>query len=219
MKPIKVITADKSFTLYVKELDEHYHSVNGAVQESMHVFIDAGLKHIEKDKISILEIGFGTGLNALLTYNEIESCNKEVYYESIEKYPLNREVIEELHNEEIFNSELFLKIHQSNWEEEVEISDKFTLKKVKIDLKNYKPKQKFDLIFFDAFAPDKQPNLWTQEIFAMLYIASNNNGILTTYSAKGIVKQALRNAGYTVKRLKGPAGKRHMVRAIKTIND
>jgi len=210
-----IITKDNSPTLYVPELDEHYHSINGAVQESEHIFINAGLKEIEKSDIHILEIGFGTGLNTLLTYNEIQTSSKNIYYETIEKYPINKILIESLHNEEIFNSELFLKIHKSVWEKEVNISNNFRLKKIKIDLIEYFPKQKFDLIYFDAFGPEKQPKLWTQEIFAKLFDATNKNGILVTYSAKGIVKQALRNVGYKVKRLPGPKGKRHMIRATK----
>ncbi len=211
----KVITSDNSPTLYVPELDEHYHSINGAVQESQHVFINAGLKEITKSEINILEVGFGTGLNALLTFQEIQNTNKNIYYETIEKYPIKKDVIESLHKEEIFNSEIFLKLHKVVWEEDVTISNNFVLKKLKIDLKEYFPKQTFDLIYFDAFAPDKQPKLWTKEIFSKLFEVTKNNGILVTYSAKGIVKQALRNAGYIVKRLPGPKGKRHMVIAIK----
>ena len=210
-----IITKDNSPTLYVHELNEHYHSTNGALQESLHIFINAGLKEIKKDKISILEVGFGTGLNALLTFQEIQNSNKTIYYETIEKYPINKDIVQNLHKEEIFNSELFLELHKAIWEEDVTISNNFVLKKLNIDLKKYITQQKFDLIYFDAFSPDKQPNLWTEKIFLKLYNATNKNGILVTYSAKGIVKQALRNAGYIVKRLPGPKGKRHMIKATK----
>lgn len=210
-----IITKDNSPTLYVHELNEHYHSTNGALQESLHIFINAGLKEIKKDKISILEVGFGTGLNALLTFQEIQNSNKTIYYETIEKYPINKDIVQSLHKEEIFNSELFLELHKAIWEEDVTISNNFVLKKLNIDLKKYITQQKFDLIYFDAFSPDKQPNLWTEKIFLKLYNATNKNGILVTYSAKGIVKQALRNAGYIVKRLPGPKGKRHMIKATK----
>ncbi len=209
------ITADKSPTLYVPELDEHYHSVNGALQESMHVFINAGFKQIKKKSLSISETGFGTGLNALLTISESQNNTQKIYYETIEKYPLSDDIIEELQKTETFNSDIFKKIHSAEWEKEINISDNFILKKRQTDLINYIPDKKFDLIYFDAFAPDKQPELWTEEIFTKLCKATNKNGILVTYSAKGSVKQALRNAGYFVKRLPGPAGKRHMVQAIK----
>ncbi|MCF6366226.1 MAG: tRNA (5-methylaminomethyl-2-thiouridine)(34)-methyltransferase MnmD [Bacteroidales bacterium] len=216
MKTELIITADKSPTLYVPELNEHYHSVNGALQESMHIFINAGLKQIKKKTINILEIGFGTGLNAVLTLTENIKLKKEIYYETIEKYPLKKEILNNLQETDIFSSTVANQILKAVWEKEINISDNFKLKKLQIDLLEYKPKNKYDLIYFDAFSPQKQPKLWTKKIFSKLYKATKQNGILTTYSSKGTVKQALRNAGYTVKRLPGPAGKRHMVQAIKT---
>jgi len=179
-----IITADKSPTLYVPELDEHYHSVNGALQESQHIFINNGLKQIKKDGINILEIGFGTGLNALLTYTENLVLKKEIYYEAIEKYPLTKEILKKLKQSNIFNSVIARQIQRDIWNKKLKISK-------------------------------KQPKLWTEEIFTNLYKATNKNGILITYSAKGIVKQAMRNAGFIVKRLPGPKGKRHMVQAVK----
>ncbi len=217
MRPKIIHTADKSPTLYLEEIDEHYHSINGALQESMHVFINAGLNQISKNNINILEIGLGTGLNVILTYNEIKNSNKNVFYKGIEKYPLKNEIIEQLQKETIFNSDTFLKIHNSNWEEEINISGNFILQKQKIDLINFQATKEYDLIYFDAFAPNKQPKLWTTKVFLKLYEATKKDGILVTYSAKGIVKEALRNAGFEVKRLKGPAGKRHMVRAVKQV--
>jgi len=211
----KIITADNSPTLYVPELDEHYHSVNGALQESMHIFINAGLKHLQKEKITILEVGFGTGLNTVLTFSENVKLKKKIHYETIEKYPLSTDIIEDLLNNNFAEPELTKQIHDALWEEEIMISDNFCLKKIKTDLKTYLPEHTFDLIYFDAFAPEKQPDLWTEDIFTKLYKATNKNGILVTYSAKGTVKQALRAAGFTVKRLQGPKGKRHMVQAIK----
>lgn len=215
MNPKIIITADNSPTLYLPELDEHYHSINGALQESLHVFINAGLKQLSKNNINILEVGFGTGLNAVLTFNEILSSNKKVFYHGIEKYPLKDEIINNLSKETLFNSDVFLNIHNSKWEQEVEILENFTLFKQKVDLKYFIPLKKYDLIYFDAFSPDKQSELWTENIFFKLYQATKQNGILVTYSSKGIVKQALRKVGYEVKRLKGPSGKRHMVKAIK----
>ena len=211
----KIITADKSPTLYLPELDEHYHSVNGARQESLHIFINAGLKQLKKDKINILEIGFGTGLNAILTFLNTKNTKQNIYYEAIEKFPLSADIIKNLLADNFPEKEIAEEIHRTDWKKAITISDNFILKKIKIDLTDYVPEKTFDLIYFDAFSPDKQPELWTEEIFTKLCKATNKNGILVTYSAKGTVKQALRNAGYFVKRLPGPAGKRHMVQAIK----
>ncbi|RLD49537.1 MAG: SAM-dependent methyltransferase [Bacteroidetes bacterium] len=214
----KIITADNSPTLYVPELNEHYHSVNGALQESIHIFINAGLKHIQKEKINILEVGFGTGLNAVLTFSENKKLKKNINYETIEKYPLSADIIEDLINNNFTEPEITEQIHKIPWEQEVKISDNFCIKKIKTDLKKYTPEKLFDLIYFDAFAPEKQPELWTEKIFKKIYDATKQNGILVTYSAKGTVKQALRAAGFSVKRLPGPKGKRHMVQAVKIIS-
>jgi len=211
----KIITADQSPTLYLSELDEHFHSINGALQESLHIFINAGLKQIKKNNINILEIGFGTGLNAVLTYDEATLSKQKILYETIEKYPLPINIIEDLLADNFPEKNIAIQIHKAKWGKKVKISDNFHLKKVKTDLKNFIPNNYYNLIYFDAFAPDKQPDLWTEDIFVKLYNATKKNGILVTYSVKGTVKQALRNAGYFVKRLPGPAGKRHMLQAIK----
>lgn len=211
----KIITADQSPTLYLPELDEHFHSINGALQESLHIFINAGLKQIKKNNINILEVGFGTGLNAVLTYNEAKISKQKILYETIEKYPLPINIIEDLLTDNFPEKDIAIQIHKAKWEKKVKISDNFHLKKVKTDLKNFIPNNYYNLIYFDAFSPDKQPDLWTEDIFVKLYNATKENGILVTYSVKGTVKQALRNAGYFVKRLPGPAGKRHILQAIK----
>lgn len=211
----KIITADQSPTLYLPELDEHFHSINGALQESLHIFINAGLKQIKKNNIDILEIGFGTGLNAVLTYGEAKISKQKIIYETIEKYPLPINIIEDLLTDNFPEKDIAIQIHKAKWEKKVKISNNFYLKKVKTDLKKFIPNNYYNLIYFDAFAPDKQPDLWTEDIFVKLYNATKENGILVTYSVKGTVKQALRNAGYFVKRLPGPAGKRHMLQAIK----
>ncbi len=215
MKPVKKISADNSPTLYLPELDEHYHSVYGAKSESEHVFIRAGLKQIHKPNIKILEIGFGTGLNALLSYLTARSDKIKLCYTGIEKYPLSPDIIEDLLTEDIPEKELFRQLHESPFDAKNTLSDFFSLTKIKTDLKDFKPSKIYDLIYFDAFAPDKQPELWTTEIFKRLFKACEKGGILVTYSAKGSVKQALRDAGFFVKRLPGPQGKRHMVQAIK----
>ena len=214
MKTKKVITADNSPTLYVPELDEHYHSINGAVQESQHVFINAGLKYIDKKEINLLEIGFGTGLNAALSFELIKKTKQQIYYETIEKYPLSMDTILDLKYSNI-DQEFYNKIHVVEWEKTIPITENFNLKKINTDLKEYNPDKAFDIIYFDAFAPEKQPDLWTESIFAKLFEHTKDKGYLLTFSAKGIVKQALRNVGYKVQRLQGPPGKRHIIRAIK----
>ncbi len=215
LKVIKVITADNSPTLFTPELNEHYGSINGAKNESIHVFINAGLKQITQQDISIHEIGFGTGLNALLTFFESQLDKKNIYYETIEKFPLKTEIIEDLTEESLFQNDVFTKMHNAPWNSPVLLADNFTLNKICIHLLDYSPVRLFNLIYFDAFSPEKQPELWTKSVFKKLYDATTQNGILVSYSSKGIVKEALRDVGYSVTRLKGPEGKRHMVRAVK----
>jgi tRNA U34 5-methylaminomethyl-2-thiouridine-forming methyltransferase MnmC len=212
---LKIVrTKDNSDTLYHTELDEHYHSIKGAISESMHVFINAGLKFCQKTKLKILEIGFGTGLNLLLTLHENKLLKKHIYYETIDKYPLQEEIYNKLNYHSTHN-ELFLKIHSLPWDTEIRLTHQITVKKVKADLTDYHSNATFDLLYFDAFSPEKQKELWSENIFRKLYAISSKNAVLVTYSSKGTVKQALRNVGYTVQRLKGPSGKRHMIRAVK----
>ncbi len=212
------ITGDNSHTLYVPELDEHYHSVHGAVQESEHIFIKNGLAKCRKKTLNILEVGFGTGLNAFLTYCYAQKENLNINYTGIEKYPVPSDVILELNYAEQthYSSDVFLKLHKTAWEIPTALSDNFTLLKLQVDLLNFTSSDKFDLIYFDAFAPEKQSHLWTETVFQNLYNVLNINGMLVTYSAKGTVKQALRSAGFTVKRLAGPPGKRHILNTLKS---
>ena len=211
-------TNDGSNSLYVPELDEHYHSVYGAVQESMHVYINNGFNFCSVNPISILEIGFGTGLNAFLTYLESKKTNRIVNYTTIELYPIEDDVVSQLNYPEFINNDekdFFYDIHDAEWDCKTAINDAFTINKINQDVVLYQPIEYFDLIYFDAFAPEKQSELWTVAIFDKLYKHLNNNGILITYSAKGIVKRALREVGFIVKRLPGPPGKWEMLRAIK----
>lgn len=221
-------TADGSATLYVPELDEHYHSVKGALTESLHIFIDMGLKASTVSAPRILEIGFGTGLNALLTLIEAEQSGKEVHYTGIELYPLPWETIEQLHYTDIINDERLTvngeqvaqwleALHTAPWEEEVVITPHFTLRKVQADFANPASltvhHSLFTVIYFDAFAPEKQPEMWTQQLFDRLYVLMEQGGILTTYCAKGVVRRMLQSAGFTVERLPGPpGGKREILR-------
>ena len=207
---------DGSHTLYVPELDEHYHSVNGAVNESMHVFIDAGLNQIQKSEVRILEFGFGTGLNALLT--AINSKGRAIHYHTLEKYPVENSIIEKLNYSGLFDEEyaqVYNKLHQVGWEREELVKENFFITKRKCDFKDIELENEYDLIYFDAFAPDVQPNLWTKEIFAKAYNALVSGGIITTYCAKGVVRRTMQDLGFVMERLPGPIGKREMLRGIK----
>lgn len=211
-------TADGSHTLYVPELDEHYHSTNGAVQESTHVFIEAGLQHTNKQSLNILEVGFGTGLNALLTLSK--QSDRCINYCSFELYPLPLSVIKKLNYPTLIDenlSDAFLRMHQQEWNEESEVVKDFYLTKILDDFKllNYKHRHQYDLIYFDAFAPNKQEELWSEAIFEHLYSITSASGTLVTYCAKGNVRRMMQNAGYTTERLPGPPGKREMLRATK----
>lgn len=209
-------TADGSHTLYVPELDEHYHSTNGAIQESKHIFIEAGLNAVGKENISILEIGFGTGLNALLTI--ANSKGMQINYHSFETTPLPLSLIETLNYPNCIDenlAEIFAKMHEVKWDVEEEITPSFQLTKTHADFSSltYTYTKKYDLIYFDAFAPNKQEEMWSQAIFNKLFTLTNQGGILVTYCAKGAVRRMMQEAGYTVERLAGPPGKREMLRA------
>ena len=212
-------TADGSYTLYVPELDEHYHSVKGALTESQHIFIDMGLKHSSVTAPHILEIGLGTGLNCVLTLLEAKESQRHVHYTGIERYPLNEEIIRKLNYPSIIGKECeedYFAIHQAPWEENVCLSPWFTLHKMEGDFTHCSFEQKYDIIYFDAFAPEKQPEMWEQSLFDNLYQVLNEGGILTTYCAKGVVRRMLQTAGFKVERLPGPpGGKREILRAIK----
>ena len=219
MKQEIKISKDGSHTLFVPELNEHYHSTNGAVQESMHVFINAGLKQISTENINILEFGFGTGLNAFLT--AIESIGKTIRYHSMEKYPIEPGTIAQLNYGSLHEGKfkaLFDKLHDSSWEKENKIDNRFYLKKQQCDFKTVELEQKYHLIYFDAFAPEIQPNLWTKEIFEKAYNSLLHGGVLTTYCAKGVVRRTMQEVGFKVERLPGPPGKREILRATKTVS-
>ncbi|MDA7803079.1 tRNA (5-methylaminomethyl-2-thiouridine)(34)-methyltransferase MnmD [Crocinitomix sp.] len=214
-----IVTEDKSKTLLIPALNETYHSTHGAKNEAMHVFIAAGLHQIQpnKEKIRILEMGFGTGLNAILTIQEAQS---EIHYTTIEKYPLPLETIADLDYTELLNdpelSKAFNLLHESNWNSEIRINPLFQFKKIEGDLKSIQLEDKtYDLIYYDAFGPRVQPNLWTESIFKKLYETLDKNGVLVTYCAQGQFKRNLKAVGFDTEALPGPPGKREMTRAIK----
>ena len=212
-------TDDGSYTLYVPHLDEHYHSVKGALTESRHIFIDMGLRHSNVTEPRILEIGLGTGLNCFLTFLAAEETGKKIHYTGIERYPLNEDTLRKLDYPTIINQGHetdYYAIHQAPWGRDVELSPKFTLHKIEGDFTSYPFDGKYDIIYFDAFAPEKQPEMWEQSLFDMLYNVLNEGGILTTYCAKGVVRRMLQSAGFTVERLPGPpGGKREILRATR----
>ena len=213
-------TADGSFTIYLPEMDEQYHSMNGALTESMHVFIKHGYLFHQGKKPTVFEVGFGTGLNCLLTIEHAEKYKRLTTYYTAEKFPLKEEVAAKLDYGSLLSDEArnwFQKIHSCPWNEEVEISEYFRLCKMKTDLTaNTKlPGKKFDIIFFDAFGPDKQPEMWTSDIFGKIARLTKPNGVFVTYSAKGQVRRDLIAAGFTMERLPGPPGKKQMLRGIK----
>lgn len=193
-------TADGSYTLYVPELDEHYHSVKGALTESRHVFIEMGFKHTFTDDLRIFEVGFGTGLNAFLTLLEAEETKRNVCYTSIELYPLPSEVWSRLDYPALIgkgHDTDFSALHQAAWDEEVSVSRYFTLHKIHGDFTKQLPDGcLFDLIYFDAFAPEKQPEMWSQRLFDDLYLHLAPGGVLTTYCAKGVVRRMLQQSRF-----------------------
>jgi len=210
------ISADGSHTLFVPELDEHYHSVNGAHDESMHVFIRPALQYCRKQEVSILEIGLGTGLNAFLSYLNQE--DKTIHYHALEKYPISEEFCQQLNyanNTEA--KDIFERLHLLPWNTDQALTPSFSLLKDEVDLTNIQFTRHYDVVYFDAFAPDVQPEMWSQEIFQKIYDAMSPDGILTTYCAKGVVRRTMQACGFTVERLEGPKGKREMLRAIKKV--
>lgn len=213
-----ITTADGSHTIYVPELNEHYHSVHGAVQESEFIFIKNGYNLCHCNPLHILEVGFGTGLNALLTAATAESERREVFYTSLDKYPLDKQIIRAL-NHYLFagnkGKDIFEKMHSSRWEEMIDISPFFSILKTKCDLTQENINGSFDLIYFDAFGPDKQPEMWTKNILEKISQATKPGGIFVTYSAKGEVRRNLKECGFKVTLTEGPPGKRHIIRAIK----
>lgn len=216
-----ITTKDGSHTISIPALNVTYHSIHGALQESMHVFIRAGLQYLMDifpgKPLQILEIGFGTGLNALLTLQEAGTSQTPVNYTSLELFPLEKEKASQLNytDNNVSLQELFFQLHTADWETDVQITSFFTIHKKMISLLDFSSESIFHAIYFDAFAPGAQPELWTKEVFEMLYKATIQQGVLLTYCSKGDVRRAMTAAGWEVEKLQGPPGKREMVRAHK----
>ncbi|KAA3625300.1 MAG: methyltransferase domain-containing protein [Flavobacterium sp.] len=221
MKREFLITGDGSVTIHLPEWNEQYHSKHGAIAEAQHVFIKNGLEYFigleNPDAVSILEIGFGTGLNAFLTLLYALNKKSGISYTAVEAYPVNADEIEKLNYAELTEASatLFKEIHSVPWEQRVPITDRFQLTKQKKYFSEITNQQEFDIIYFDAFGPRVQPDLWTEDIFRKMFNALRPQGILVTYSAKGSVRRAMQATGFTVERLPGPPGKREMLRGSK----
>jgi tRNA U34 5-methylaminomethyl-2-thiouridine-forming methyltransferase MnmC len=227
------ITEDGSHTLFSEMAGQTYHSSHGAVQESRHIFTSqlSTLNFISKgsktfgSQLSILEIGFGTGLNVLLTAQWARENGVKVDFTTIELYPLAEEVYSELNYGQLLgDDELFLRLHEAEWDAGfVEVTENFAIRKFKSDIVEWLRNaqcimhntQLFDIVYFDAFSPDAQPELWTEEVFRNIYALMKEGGVMTTYCAKGNVRRAMLAAGFRVEKLQGPPGKRHILRALK----
>jgi|TARA_R110001606_G_scaffold73077_5_gene168430 tRNA U34 5-methylaminomethyl-2-thiouridine-forming methyltransferase MnmC len=214
-----ITTGDGSKTIQIMDWQEQYHSKHGAIQEAYHVFIKSGLDLFENQEINILEIGFGTGLNAFITLIEFDKQNLKVNYTGVEAYPVSIEELNQLNYLEELKSlsrkDDFDLMHTSPWGDKVEIVENFNLKKEQILFKEISAIAEYDLIYFDAFGARVQPELWTVEIFQIMFNAMKSNGYLVTYAAKGSVRRAMQEVGFLVERLPGPPGKREMLRAKK----
>ncbi len=215
-----ILTEDGSHTVSIPELGITYHSTRGAIQESRHVFIDAGLhtafRQFPEGDIRVFEMGFGTGLNAFLTALESAQANRIIQYEAIEQYPIQPEEVSQLNYTDTLGHEaLFSALHHTAWNAEVIVSESFQLKKLTGSLEDTVLTGLYQVIYYDAFAPDAQPALWTEAVFKKLYDATAEGGVLTTYCSKGSVRRAMQAAGFAIKKIPGPPGKREMVQAFK----
>ena len=212
-------TLDGSTTIHLPEWNESYHSKHGAIQEAYHVFISNGLSLFQNKPISILEIGFGTGLNTFITFLQASKTTQIIDYVGVEAYPVSPEEVLQMNYVSELNAlqhkAIFEKIHETKWEEKIEISENFTLTKRNQFFKDITDKNAFDLIYFDAFGYRVQPELWSTEIFKIMYDSLKLEGILVTYAARGVVKRSMIEVGFTVEKLPGPPGKREMFRATK----
>lgn len=216
-------TQDGSKTLYIKDLNENYHSHHGALREAEHVFINNGLKLLNNCEINILELGFGTGLNVLVTINEFLKTDKNhiIHYFTLEKYPITSSEIENLSYESLFDSEklkkIYFDIHHAEWEKPFEVLPNFFLTKIKCDFFDlqYINLPPINLVYFDCFGVRVQPDLWEKPLFELVADKMSQNGLLTTYSSKGSVRRVLQELNFKVEKKAGPPGKREMINAIK----
>jgi len=210
-----VITNDGSHSFFVPEINECYHSRHGSIVEAEHVFIKNGLLAEKNNNLTILEIGFGTGLNALLTAQKAKQNNIYVSYHAIELYPVVKKEYTQLNFAELIGieKESLILLHESKWEDTCEINNNFELTKNNISAEKYETNTRFDIIYYDVFSPEKQPELWNENIFKKMHHFLKKDGFLVTYCAKGIVRRTLKAVGFEVISLDGPPGKRQITRA------
>ncbi len=228
-----VVTADGSHSIRLLELNQSYHSMHGALQESAHVYIEAGLRYAMNatgggtGPLHVFEMGFGTGLNALLTLMEAGRQQRLVHYETIDAFPLEASDSAELNFcQQLQRTDLnpfFEHLHYGNWDYEFSLSPYFSLQKYRLSLadwledKLWAPRGRgIDVVYFDAFAPEAQPELWTADVFSALYILMAPGGVLVTYCSKTVVRKAMEAGGFRVYKIPGPWGKREMLRAVKS---
>ncbi len=214
-------TSDGSLTIHLPEWNESYHSKHGAIQEAYHVFIKNGLDFFsDKNEISILEIGFGTGLNAFITLLESKKRNQKIHYTAVEAFPVTNDIYAQLNYHELLNASehkgVFMCLHESKWNQAQEISSTLSLEKIQMKFEDITFENRFDLIYFDAFGFRVQPELWSLDIFKSMFKALKTKGILTTYACRGIITRNLKESGFEVKKVPGPIGKREMTLAFKT---
>lgn len=217
-----IATSDGSVTIYLPQWNESYHSKHGAIQEAYHVFIKNGLDFFsDKRELSILEIGFGTGLNALITFLESQKRKQKINYTAVEYYPISQELYSRLNYPELLQAEssqeTFLEFHRCGWGKEHSFSDFFSLEKLRFRFEEIDLENRFDLIYFDAFGFRVQPELWSAEIFKKMFTALKKQGILTTYAARGVITRNMKEAGFSVRKTSGPVGKREMTIASKNL--
>ncbi len=214
-----IITKDGSTSIFLPELNETYHSRFGAIQEAKHVFIKNGLSLFNDKSVSVLEIGFGTGLNAFVTFLEALQTSQNINYVGVEAYPVAIETIENLNYVSALNATTFQSIfndmHLSDWESVNKIATHFSLTKRQQKFEEISDSNAYNLIYFDAFGYDVQPELWSEVIFQKMYDALLPNGVLVTYACRTSIKKAMMSAGFNVEKLPGAPGKREMLRAFK----
>jgi tRNA U34 5-methylaminomethyl-2-thiouridine-forming methyltransferase MnmC len=220
-----IVTKDGSHSVAIPEMQVSYHSVHGAIKESLHVYIGAGLRywwqqHGNAQQCAVFEMGLGAGLNALLTVMEAEALQQKIIYETVEAFPLETTITQQLNYCDALHrpdlAPVFELLHKSDWNKTIAVTDHFSFKKLHISLTNYSTDQLFDVIYYDAFAPRAQPELWTEPVFRQLLNMLAPEGILVTYCSKGDVRRALLAAGFRVEKVPGPPGKREMIRAVRT---
>ena len=212
------LTEDGSHSLYNSQYNQHYHSVSGALKESRHIYMNLGLiPLIESDQqtIRVFEMGFGTGLNAYLTWQAADQYKKKILYTGVEAFPISLVEASNLNYESVISQPGFLQLHKSSWFTEHSFSEYFQFRKEQLTLQEFSTENLFDVIYYDAFDPKAQPELWTEEILQKIAAQTRPGGVLVTYSSKGIVKRALAAAGFKVEKHKGPGKKWHVLRAVK----